>query len=775
MRTNRWLACVLTVALVFGSTSQAAAQATGASLQGTVRDESGGAVPGAVVTARHGQTGAATRVVSDAEGAYTFRSLATGTYTVDAVLPGFRHRPSTVTLAATAGPVLLDLVLEIAPLAETVVVTRAEQELSIVPQAVGVISQDDVQVGQRRTSLAETLRAVPGLFVQDRGNLSESNGLRLSVRAPVRGVGIGIRGLQVVQDDVPMTMADGTTQVSNIDLGSAERIEIIRGPSAVLYGNSAGGAMTIVTESPSDRLFVLQPDIQVGSDGYQRQQIKTSGTAYGVGYLVSASRMAADGFRKHSRAEVRQVNATVRARPSAATTLRAVFSVADMPFSESPSTLTREQALSAPRSVRQLAIDQGFGESSTQGQGGVTVERRFASSDVVRVTGWGMWRSVWNPIPFRIVDIGRTGSGFRTEYRGSTRRGSVPVTWTAGMDAAWQRDNRAEYDNAGVGGGDRAQEGAILVQQRETVRSLAPFAQVSIAPRPRWMITAGARFDRYAFAATDTLLSDGDQSGRRQMQAFSPAVGVTFEARPGLHVYGNVATAYETPTSQELSNRPSGEGGFNPDLEAESLRSVEGGVRGLIRRWRLTYDVTAYVSALRNALVRFERDDEQEFYRNAGAASRDGVEAQLDWTPDPSMALRLAYTWQRFAFDRFVDATGDFSGNREPGAPPHQLFAGATWKTTIGVTSTAQFRWVDAYPVNNQNTVSNWASRVMDLRFAADRTWTSLAIRPFLGIDNVFDERYNGSTVPNAVGNRFFEPSPGRVFYVGLTLDTGVR
>ena len=772
MRTTRWVTWGVLMALIVGP-ALASAQVREVSVQGTVRDESGGAVPGAVVTARHSQSGAATRVVSDAQGAYAILGLPPGPYTVDAILPGFRNTPSTVTV--TAGPVHLDLVLEIAPLAETVLVTRAEQELSIVPQAVGVVTQRDVQVGQRRTSLAETLRAVPGLFVQDRGNLSESNGLRLSVRAPVRGVGIGIRGLQIVQDDVPMTMADGTTQVSNIDLGSAERIEVIRGPSAVLYGNSAGGAMTIVTEAPSERPFVLQPDVQFGSNGYQRQQIKASGTTRGVGYLVSASRMANDGFRAHSRAEVRQVNASVRAQPSASTTVRAVFSVADMPFSESPSTVTREQALAAPRSVRQVAIDQGFGESSTQGQGGLTVERRFASSDVLRVTGWGMWRNVWNPIPFRIVDLGRTGSGFRTEYRGSTRRANMPMTWTAGVDAAWQRDNRVEYENDGVGADDRAREGVALVRQRETVRSLAPFAQVTIAPRPRWMLTAGARFDRYAFAAADALLDDGNQSGHRRMHAVSPSAGVTYEVRPGLHVYGNVATAYETPTSQELSNRPSGEGGFNPDLEAESLRSAEGGLRGLIRGWRLSYDLTAYVSTLRNALVRFERDDEQEFYRNAGTASRDGIEAQVDWTPDPSLALRLSYTWQRFIFERFVDASGDFSGNREPGAPPHQLFAGATWKTTLGVASTAQVRWVDAYPVNNQNSVSNWASRVVDLRVAVDRAWTSLGLRPFLGVDNVFDERYNGSTVPNAVGNRFFEPSAGRVFYVGITVDTGAR
>jgi iron complex outermembrane receptor protein len=224
-----------------------------------------------------------------------------------------------------------------------------------------------------------------------------------------------------------------------------------------------------------------------------------------------------------------------------------------------------------------------------------------------------------------------------------------------------------------------------------------------------------------------------------------------------------------------LSNRPSGEGGFNPDLEPETLRSAEGGVRGFVQPWRLTYDVAAYISRLDNALVQFQRSDEQEFYRNAGESSRDGVEALVEWKPDARLSVRAAYTYQRFRFVRFATDVADFTGKREPGAPPHQVFAGVTYDATFGLRSTFGFRWIDAYPVNNANTVANWASQVADLRFVLDRTWTHLGVRPFFGIDNLFDERYNASTVPNAVGNRFFEPAPGRQFYVGLALAAGAR
>ncbi len=770
---NLCLPSVLASLLLFGLAPSAFAQTRQPGLQGTVRDEGGGVLVGARVTATYPQTGASASVVSDDRGVYQFLQLAAGEYAVQAALPGFRHEAVHVTIVAGATRTL-DITLAIATFTETVV-TRAAQKLSTVPQAVSVIPDNDVQFAQRKVSLNESLRSIPGVFVQDRVNYSESFGVRLSIRAPVRGVGIGVRGVQILQDDIPLTMADGTTQPTNIDLGSMGPIEVIRGPSSVLYGNSAGGVITLRTEMAASRPFDVQPDVQFGSDGYQRVQVKTSGTSGRFGYLVNLTRMKTDGFRRHSAAEVRQANVVIRAALSPQTELRGVFNIFDMPFGESPSTLNLADARNNPRSVRQLAIDQGLGESSTQGQGGLTLEHRFERGQVLRVTGWGMWRNVWNPIPVRLIEVGRTGSGARLEYRGATTIGSSPVVWTTGVDTIAQQDDSIEHENQGVGAGGRARAGALLVDQLERVRSLGPFAQVSLTLRPRWTVTGGVRYDHYNFNAADRRPADGDQSGGRTMDAFSPSAGVTYAATSDLSVYGSVATAYETPTMQELSNRPSGEGGFNLDLEPQDLRTFEAGVRGRVNRWRLHYDVAAYVSTLENALVQYQRADEVEYFRNAGESSRNGIEALVEWKPASRVSTRLAYTYQRFAFERFVTDSGDFSGKREPGAPPHQLLAGVTCQTSFGLTSILQFRWVDAYPVNDANTFSNWASQVVDLRVALDRGWRRVNVRPFVGIDNLFNERYNGSTIPNAFGNRFYEPAPGRQIYVGLALGASAR
>ncbi len=304
--------------------------------------------------------------------------------------------------------------------------------------------------------------------------------------------------------------------------------------------------------------------------------------------------------------------------------------------------------------------------------------------------------------------------------------------------------------------------------------STAPFIQGTFAIRPHLRATIGARYDRYDFKAVDKFLSDGDQSGTRPMNAASPKLGVVYAATDGFNLYANYATAYQTPLTQELANRPPGQGGgFNQDLQPATLKSVEGGARGFIERSRLRYELVGYRSTVENAFVASQRPDGRTYYTNAAESSRNGVEALVEWTPKAKIRARLAYTYQDFTFASFESGGVSYAGKHEPGTPPHQWSAQGSYVGPFGIQSIAQFRWVDDYPVNNANTASNWSYGVVDLRFGLTHARQRVSVRPFVGIDNLFNTRYNGVTSPNAAGNRFYDPSPGRTFYVGLNVSAG--
>ena len=101
---------------------------------------------------------------------------------------------------------------------------------------------------------------------------------------------------------------------------------MVRGPRSVLYGNSAGGVVSVFTQiDPAWRLTV-RPETQFGSNGYQRHQLRVDGhNNSGTEFMGSFSRFETDGWREQSAAEINQGNLLVRQALSANTDLSGVF------------------------------------------------------------------------------------------------------------------------------------------------------------------------------------------------------------------------------------------------------------------------------------------------------------------------------------------------------------------------------------------------------------------------------------------------------------------
>lgn len=204
-----WSASVGALYLIPIVASTAAGQDDAGSIWGVVADELGGLLPGVTVTVRHDATGLARSAVTGNVGSYEIARLPAGDYEVSVFLPGFRAAPTAARVAGAE--TIVDFTLTIAPLAETVTVTRSEQGLDDVANAVAVLGPEALGFTERKASLDEALRGVPGLTVQNRRDYGLTGGIALSVRAPPSHPMLGIRGLAVIQDGIPLTTTDGTT------------------------------------------------------------------------------------------------------------------------------------------------------------------------------------------------------------------------------------------------------------------------------------------------------------------------------------------------------------------------------------------------------------------------------------------------------------------------------------------------------------------------------------------------------------------------------------
>ena len=695
----------------------------------------------------------------------------------------------------------------------TVTTTRLPRPLESTPYAVSSVDLQRLQP-EPGISLDEVLEQVPGLVVGNRHNLSQGD--RLSIRGMGSRASFGVRSVRIIVDDIPLTMPDGQSQLNNLDLTSAGHIEIIRGASSSLYGNAGGGVVHIHTRSPRTSLDTrssFEPRVVFGAYGLRRVQVAARYATGAHMLFASANSLASDGHRDHAAARSMGFNAVGRHRLNERLWLTSVLNLYDAPYLLNPSSLSRVDADAAPRSARFLVRQQGALKKVRQGQTGLTLHHAGADSSHLKVTVYGLRRSLLNPIPGfpagRIIDLERTAAGLRSAYgrRREVRR--VPLLWTVGVDVETQSDTRQEFANLGleeelVGVApsellDNVRYGDRQLNQDERVLGIGPFAELQLSLLSAASLTLGGRYDRYRFEVEDGFGEDDiDYSGHRTMTRFSPMAGLAIN--PGhrstccdLTIFANVASAFQTPTTVELGNRPRGEGGFNPDLEPEVIHNREIGLRGVWHHKRLEYNLSVFDLEVERMLIPFQvRDSDEIFFRNAGRAGNSGIEFEASWRPSHRLGLELAATTSRFEFEDFsVESPDDVSagesdrrtiqlaGNEVPGFPQQKIFAGISLNHPLGLNAKLDLDWVSDYFANDFNGPApgaengnaaayvNDGSLVADLRISA-KPASLRSLEVFLGVDNLLDKRYNGSVVPNAFGDRFFEPAPGRTIFVGV-------
>src|SRR6266851_4298786 len=139
--------------------------------------------------------------------------------------------------------------LKVYTLPPAVSVTRANPPINRIPQAVQLVDQTEISRARPTWGLDEALVTVPGVYAANRYNFS------LDQRISIRGFGarsaFAVRGIKVLVDGIPQTLPDGQGQLTNLELGAADRIEILRGSASALFGNASGGVISIWT-TPHD-------------------------------------------------------------------------------------------------------------------------------------------------------------------------------------------------------------------------------------------------------------------------------------------------------------------------------------------------------------------------------------------------------------------------------------------------------------------------------------------------------------------------------------------
>ena len=637
-----------------------------------------------------------------------------------------------------------------------------------VPAAIATVDVSDALAARPALGLDEVLDGVPGVYAANRYNFALDQ--RLAIRGFGARAGFGIRGVRVLLDGVPQTLPDGQSQLTNLQPADLASAEVLRGTASSRFGNASGGVVALRTAALPSEGAEHEVRVSGGSFGTTNWRLRSAGRLGVVAAGVSVSGLATDGHRQHSDAELRQAALSADWTVSGSTLAELRVRLADQPLSLNPGAIDAATYAARADSAAATSITRNARKVVDQQQAALTVRHHTASGGRAAVTAYALRRDLLNPIATNtIIDIDRAAYGARIDASHPLGSSARAPLLGIGVDVQRMRDERLNF--VGDGAGTATDE--VTVDQRETVTELGPFVLAEWSPVPAWQLSGGLRADWLTFAADDRLRAGGiDRSGERDMSALSGHLGASFSPAPSAVVYVSASTAFETPTTTELANRPGEDGGFNPDLGPQEAVTLEAGGRGSIGPVR--WSAAAFRTRVDQAIVQFLAVSGREYFTNAGRTAHDGLEIGVSAEPGPDVALSLAYSYGRYRFLKYRvqqgEAVDTLDGNTIPGVPAHLLDATvslARGPFTVSVGQSVQSSmWADDA---NTLEVDGWGWGVTSLRAHARAGWGATLLEPFVAIENLFARPHVGSVTVNGFGGRVLEPAPGRHFYFGLT------
>jgi iron complex outermembrane recepter protein len=667
----------------------------------------------------------------------------------------------------------------------TVTATRISANAFDVPAAISSVSAQQLQDAALGINLADDIGTVPGLLARNRNNYAQDQ------QVSIRGIGanstFGIRGVRIYQDGIPDTGADGQGQISEFNLDSASRVEVLRGPFSALYGNSSGGVIQLFTadgHSPDQ----LRGSAAYGSFGVWRAGADASGAAGPLSYNAAFTHFSVDGYRPHSSADSESFNAKVGYAPDDANHLALIVNVVSRPDAEDPLGLTSVAFAAGPNQANPNAILYDTRKSLQQQQAGLTWDSALSDSQSLEFMGYGGHRSVLQflAIPAGaqrsptssggVVELDRDFAGGDARWVWRTELAGMPFSWIVGVSYDWQNELRRGYNN--FIGDVLGVQGLLRRNENDVTYDIDEYSQLTWDLGSRWSLMAGVRRSDVNFRVDDHFITptNGDDSGSITFGAGTPVAGVVFKALPILNLYGSFGRGFQTPLGSELAYRADGSSGINYDLRPARSVNVEFGAK-LQMHANLSAEATLFETNTQNEIVVDTNQGGRSTYQNSGRTRRRGAEAGTDWRLAGPWHLQLAYTYVDATYsDAYHTCTTSPcavpntlvpAGSRLPGVPKNDAFAELRYGLDFGVRFAATAQYVSSVAANDVNSTFAAGYAVFGASAGYAGPFASGHWNAFVRVNNLFNRHYVGSLIVDDSNHGYFESAAPLNILVG--------
>lgn len=528
------------------------------------------------------------------------------------------------------------------------VVAEAATKVVRTPGGVDVVPAEDFE-GKLAVSLRDALSFSPGVYTQPRFGQE----VRISIRGSGLSRGYHMRGLTLLQDGIPINMADDNGDFQEFDPQVFQHLEVYRGGNALrLGGSTLGGAINAVT--PTGR---TAPGAEVRLDGGSFDTLRAK-AAYGYAdergdawAAVTGDR--SDGDRDHGRRRALRFNGNVGIRLTDRVETR-FYASAQTIRQKLSGALNESDALNHPAKGN-FAGDQARNIDSIRLQNRTTVA---LDGGELAFGAYYNAKALDHPI-YQVVDQKSEDRGVFASLDLAGDLGGMPVELTLGAQARFGQGRFRQFVNV------NGRAGAPTSYQKARAQTINSYGEARIAPVAGLWLIAGGIYT-HGERRLDNRFAPA-RSGDASFDAFAPKFGLLFEPAQAVQFYANYSRSVELPGFIELGQAPAGGApGFTP-LVPQKAWTAEVGTRGTlgIAHW----DVSFYRARLRGELLQY--NVVAGLYPaatfNADRTQHQGIETGLDLTLTPWASLRQVYQYSDFRFR----GDAQFGNNRLPVVPRH--------------------------------------------------------------------------------------------------------
>ena len=637
-------------------------------------------------------------------------------------------------------------------------ITKIKENIKNSPFAISSKSFSKFQTSAKQFYLSEYIESVPGVFISNDNNFAQDS--RISIRGFGSRANFGIRGIKLIVDGVPETTPDGQSQIDNLNLEIIEKIEIIRGTSSSLYGNSSAGVIKIQSISEFDKNFT-KIGYALGSNNQEKKQalvgIKSNETFYT--FLVSETK--GDGYRNFGDFKNSNINFRVKKNISKDSWLNFNFNIVHSPYSNDPGGLTIEEVKQDREQARERNLQYKTSEEINHYKASSSFNKKLNEKLSFSTYAFISNRNFNGKIPVKnggAIDLKRKYWGIGGSFLFKSK-----LKTQIGFDVGNQNDRRKRYNN------DIGITGNQVLDQNEKFSNLGIYL-VNNYNLNRLSISSGIRYDTNKVKLEDLFFSDGDSSGNIILNSLNPSLGINYKLNKKSRIFINTSSGFETPTLNEFSSSPIGTG-FNKNLKSQINMGFELGFSLYDTQKKSNIDLVYFKSITNDEILSYEDEKfpNQKFYNNAGKTERNGIEITGFYTLNRTV-ISSSYSLGDYVFKEFFENNFNYKGNKIPGIPNDIFTLSIEHKTINELSLNLNFKNIGALYANNSNTIKVDEFNTFNFKIGKEIKLSRSIIYPYLIISNVFDNEYFDNIRINAFGGRYYEPAPKRTIFGGIRI-----